>query len=117
MYAMSQILDWTRYLEDDFMMKTTMVAQEWCVEILQGKSDCGLGTKLEYTICNACKTVQRWIKCGGRLAWWDMTQEAGSYKREDGAQYFVSFIDDYNRKLWAFVLKSKDQVLSVFKEF
>ena len=28
-----------------------------------------------------------------------------------------TFIDDYNRKLWAFVLKSKDQVLSVFKDF
>ena len=29
----------------------------------------------------------------------------------------VTLIDDYSRKLWAFVLKSKDQVLSVFKEF
>ena len=26
-------------------------------------------------------------------------------------------IDDHSRKLWAFVLKSKDQVLSFFKEF
>ena len=32
-------------------------------------------------------------------------------------QYFVTFIDDYSRKLWAFVLKSKDEVLSFFKEF
>ena len=29
----------------------------------------------------------------------------------------VTFIDDHSRKLWAFVLKSKDQVLSFFKEF
>ena len=29
----------------------------------------------------------------------------------------MTFIDDYGRKLWAFVLKSKDQVLSFFKEF
>ena len=29
----------------------------------------------------------------------------------------MTFIDDFNRKLWAFVLKTKDQVLSVFKEF
>ena len=28
----------------------------------------------------------------------------------------VTLIDDYSRKLWAFVLKSKDQVLSVFKD-
>ena len=34
-----------------------------------------------------------------------------------GGQYCVTFIDDYNRKLWDFVMKSKDQVLSVFKEF
>ena len=34
-----------------------------------------------------------------------------------GGQYFVMFIDDYSRKTWAFVLKSKDQVLSFFKEF
>ena len=33
-----------------------------------------------------------------------------------GGQYFVTFIDDYNRKLWAFVLKVKDQVISFFKE-
>ena len=34
-----------------------------------------------------------------------------------GGQYFVTFIDDYSRKLWAFVLKSKDHVLLVFKAF
>lgn len=33
------------------------------------------------------------------------------------ASYFVNFIDDHSRKLWAFVLKSKDQALSVFKNF
>ena len=38
-------------------------------------------------------------------------------KSHAGAQYFVTFIDDYNRKLWAYVLKTKDQVLSIFKEF
>ena len=38
-------------------------------------------------------------------------------KSHAGAQCFVTFIDYYNRKLWAFVLKTKDQVLSVFKEF
>ena len=38
-------------------------------------------------------------------------------KSHSGGQYFVTFIDDYSRKLWAYVLKTKDQVLSVFKEF
>ena len=38
-------------------------------------------------------------------------------KSHDGAQYFVTFIDDYSRKLWVSVMKRKDQVLSLFKEF
>jgi len=29
--------------------------------------------------------------------------------------YFVAFNDDHSRKVWTFVLKSKDQVLDVFK--
>ena len=35
----------------------------------------------------------------------------------DGVLYFVTFIDDYSRKLWIFTLRSKDQVFDVFKEF
>ncbi|KAJ7005746.1 hypothetical protein NC653_005156 [Populus alba x Populus x berolinensis] len=34
-----------------------------------------------------------------------------------GALYFVSFINDHSRKIWAPCLKSKDQVLDVFKDF
>ena len=34
-----------------------------------------------------------------------------------GSLYFVTFIDDHSRKLWAYTLKSKDQVLEVFKQF
>ena len=34
-----------------------------------------------------------------------------------GASYFVTFIDDYSRKVWVYFLKHKDEVLSVFKKF
>ena len=34
-----------------------------------------------------------------------------------GAQYFVTFIDDFSRKVWVYSLKRKDQVLSVFQRF
>ena len=34
-----------------------------------------------------------------------------------GALYYVTFIDDHLRKVWAYALKSKDQVLDVFKFF
>lgn len=34
-----------------------------------------------------------------------------------GALYFITFIDDYSRKLWVFALKTKDHVLEKFKEF
>ena len=31
--------------------------------------------------------------------------------------YFFTFINDHSRKLWVRMLKSKDQVIDVFKEF
>ena len=31
--------------------------------------------------------------------------------------YFVTFIDDHSRKIWVYTLKTKDQVLEVFKQF
>ncbi|GKB70666.1 retrovirus-related pol polyprotein from transposon TNT 1-94, partial [Tanacetum coccineum] len=34
-----------------------------------------------------------------------------------GCSYFVTFIDDHSRKVWVFTLKTKDQVLDVFKQF
>ena len=37
-------------------------------------------------------------------------------KSHAGSQYFVTFIDNHSRKLWASLMKMKDQVLSVFKE-
>ncbi|RDY05381.1 hypothetical protein CR513_10796, partial [Mucuna pruriens] len=38
-------------------------------------------------------------------------------KSFSGALYFVTFIDDCPRKLWVYVLKTKDQVLVKFKQF
>ena len=34
-----------------------------------------------------------------------------------GAKYFVSFIDDYSRRLWVYTIKKKSDVFPVFKEF
>ncbi|KAH9649116.1 hypothetical protein KPL70_025868 [Citrus sinensis] len=34
-----------------------------------------------------------------------------------GNSYFLSFIDDYSRKVWVYTLKSKDQVFDKFKEW
>lgn len=34
-----------------------------------------------------------------------------------GAAYFVTFIDNVSKKVWAFHIKSKDQVLDVFQKF
>ena len=34
-----------------------------------------------------------------------------------GASYFVTFIDDLSQKVWAYPLKRKDEVLSIFKHF
>ena len=32
-----------------------------------------------------------------------------------GGRYFVTFIDDHLRNIWVYTLKTKDQVLDVFK--
>ncbi|CAL8169106.1 unnamed protein product [Prunus armeniaca] len=34
-----------------------------------------------------------------------------------GAKYFVTFIDDHFRNVWAYALRTKDQVYEVFKQF
>ena len=34
-----------------------------------------------------------------------------------GARYFLSIIDDFSRKVWVFILKSKDEVFAKFKEW
>ena len=33
-----------------------------------------------------------------------------------GAYYFVTFIDDHLRRVWIYLLKTKDQVIKAFKE-
>ncbi|TXG69536.1 hypothetical protein EZV62_004471 [Acer yangbiense] len=38
-------------------------------------------------------------------------------KSHGGARFFVTFIDDHSRKVWAYALKTKDQVLDMLKEF
>ena len=38
-------------------------------------------------------------------------------KSKGDSLYFTAFIDDYSRKIWVYHLKSKDQVLDVFKQF
>ena len=34
-----------------------------------------------------------------------------------GARYFLTFIDDFSRKIWVYVLKSKKEVLARFEEW
>jgi len=34
-----------------------------------------------------------------------------------GARYFVTYIDDFSRKVWVYLLKSKGECLEKFKEF
>ena len=34
-----------------------------------------------------------------------------------GARYFLTFIDDYLRKIWVYVLKAKNEVLARFEEW
>ena len=38
-------------------------------------------------------------------------------KSFSGELYFITFIDDYSRKIWVYALKTKDQFLEKFNEF
>jgi hypothetical protein len=40
-----------------------------------------------------------------------------SVRSMGGAKYFVTFIDEFYRKVWVYVSKTKDQVLSVYRQF
>lgn len=35
----------------------------------------------------------------------------------NGYKYFVTYIDDYSRTTWLYLLKSKSEVFTMFKEF
>ena len=34
-----------------------------------------------------------------------------------GKRYFITFIDDYSRKTWVYILKEKSKAFNVFKSF
>jgi hypothetical protein len=34
-----------------------------------------------------------------------------------GAHYFVSFIDDFSRKVWVYFMKHKSEVSTIFKQW
>jgi len=34
-----------------------------------------------------------------------------------GASYYVTFIDDFSRKVWIYFMRTKDEVFSRFKDF
>ena len=35
----------------------------------------------------------------------------------EGNKYFVTFIDDFSRKLWTYLIKKKSEVIEVFTKF
>jgi transposase InsO family protein len=34
-----------------------------------------------------------------------------------GNKYFVTFIDDFSRKLWTYLIKRKSEVFTIFRKF
>jgi transposase InsO family protein len=47
------------------------------------------------------------------------TDVCGPFETESlgGNRYFVSFVDEYSRMMWIYLIKTKDEVLSVFQRF
>ncbi len=46
--------------------------------------------------------------------WWTLIYVGSSI---GGAEYFLTFIDDYTRYVWVYPLKTKDQVFDRFVEW
>nr|GEX64779.1 retrovirus-related Pol polyprotein from transposon TNT 1-94 [Tanacetum cinerariifolium] len=49
--------------------------------------------------------------------WDDYCLQAIKLNHPGGCVYFVTFIDDYSRKVWVYFLKTKDEVFGKFKEW
>ena len=94
-----------RLAEDNLISEVKNVQLEKC-------TDC-LADKQNRTSFWARPPIRR--KASLELVHTDVCQV--DTKSHAGSQYFVNFIDDHNRKLWVSPLKTKDQVLSVLKEF
>ena len=91
-------------VEKDLLPKVKGIHLEKCVDCLVGKQN--------RVAFHSRPPMRR--ECALELVHTDVYYvDAPSHR---GGQYFVTFIDDFSRSLWAFVLKSKDQELSVFKE-
>jgi transposase InsO family protein len=47
------------------------------------------------------------------------TDVCGPFETESlgGNRYFVSFVDEYSRMMWIYLIKTKDELLSVFQKF
>ena len=94
-----------RLAEDNLIPEVNNVQLEKCTDCLAGKQN-----KTSFRT----RTHMR-QKAPLELVHTDVCQvETRSHA---GSQYFVTFIDDHSWKLWVSTLKTKDQVLSVFKAF
>ena len=94
-----------RLAKDKFILEVKNVQLEKC-------TDC-LAAKQNRTSLQTRPLMRR--KAPLELVHTDICQV--DTKSHAGSQYFVTFIDDCSRKLWTSVLKTKDRVLSFFKEF
>jgi hypothetical protein len=91
---------------------------------LEGLNNQDLNKKLDCDVCDAGKKATRKFYKGQTII---KTKQIGELMHTDvcgpispttrgGNKYFVSFIDDYSRKSWIYLIKTKDEVLNKFKE-
>ena len=94
-----------RLADDNLISEVKNVQLEKCIDFLAGKQN---GASFRTRPPMRRKAVLELVHTD--VCQVDMKSHAGS-------QYFVTFIDDHNQNMWASPLKTKDQVMSVFKEF
>ena len=101
---MSQKGMW-RLSKDNLILEVKNVQLEKCTDCLVGKQN-----KTSFQMRPPMRRKAPLELLHTDLCQVDMKSHARS-------QYFVTFIEDHTMKLWVSMLKTKDQVLTVFKEF
>ena len=94
-----------RLVEDNLISEVKNVQLEKCTDCLVGKQN-----KTSFQMRPPMRRKAPLELLHTDLCQVDMKSHARS-------QYFVTFIEDHTMKLWVSMLKTKDQVLTVFKEF
>jgi hypothetical protein len=106
------ILDHINYKELPYVIKAVTGLPKFKVDHERVCNGCAQGKDIKNPFLKRDSKAERFLELIHSYVCGPMTSTSIS-----GYVYYVSFIDDYSHKTWVYLLKSKDEVFSKFKEF